>query len=126
AASSAADASAKRSVRPNATLSYAVSAYRMKSWKTTATFRPACSRSQSEVSTPFQRTRPASGMYKPARSLASVVFPDPLGPTSATTSPGMDGNRQIVERGAICAAVGERHVFGGDRPRFDRFRLSRD
>ena len=39
------------------------------------------------MSAPSQVTRPWSGRYSPAITLASVVFPEPFSPTSATTSP---------------------------------------
>lgn len=60
----------------------------MKSWNTTAVQPGSERRSASRVSFPSQQTRPALGRYSPASSLASVVLPDPLAPTSATTSPG--------------------------------------
>ena len=80
--------SAARSCRPSAMLSPADSAYRMKSWNTTAVQPSSERRSTSRVSRPSQQTRPELGRYSPASSLASVVLPDPLAPTSATTSPG--------------------------------------
>ena len=36
---------------------------------------------------PLTATRPASGVSKPAITRRSVVFPEPLGPSSATSSP---------------------------------------
>ena len=39
------------------------------------------------ISTPPTVTRPASGVSKPATTLSSVVFPEPLGPRMVSSSP---------------------------------------
>jgi hypothetical protein len=80
--------SAAHSCRPSAMLSPADSAYWMKSWNTIAARLSSSRLSTSRVSLPSQQTRPSHGRYSPASSLASVVLPDPLAPTSAITSPG--------------------------------------
>ena len=88
AARTIASVSPARSCLPRAMLSPADSAYLMKSWNTIAVRASSSRLSVSRVSIPSQQTRPPPGRYSPASSLASVVLPDPLAPTSATTSPG--------------------------------------
>ncbi len=51
-----------------------------------------CSRSASARSTPPARTRPSLGRTKPRSTFSSVDLPAPLGPTSATVSPGSTVN----------------------------------
>src|SRR4051794_20849233 len=52
-------------------------------------------------SPPNTRTSPASGVVRPSRSLTVVVFPAPLGPSSAVTRPGAR-SRSSASR-ATCA-----------------------
>ena len=49
-------------------------------------------------SLPSSSTRPASGRCSPAMTRSSVVFPEPLGPSTVTTSPVRDVERRVVER----------------------------
>ena len=65
-----------------------VSVNRNDSWNTSATLARSASRVTSVRSTPPTRTTPLSGRSRPASSSHSVVLPHPVGPTSATTSPG--------------------------------------
>jgi hypothetical protein len=51
-----------------------------------------------------QRTVPDSGWYRPASTLARVVFPEPFSPTSATTSPWLI--RMLTSRSAGSSAPG--------------------
>ena len=74
--------------------------------------------SRVEASTPSHSTRPASGGYRPQRTLASVVFPEPFSPTSAMTSPlriSKDTSDSAARAGARIrrarARVCERHVI---------------
>ena len=57
------------------------------SWAMTAMRSRSGSASTSPRSVPSQYTAPLCGRYRPASTLASVVFPEPFSPTSATTSP---------------------------------------
>jgi hypothetical protein len=65
---------------------------RWKDWNTKPTSRrrySAASRSESSPSTlPSKCTLPLSGRLSAAASSSSVVLPEPLGPYSATNSPG--------------------------------------
>lgn len=66
----------------------AVKGHRLKSWLSRATRSKTSNRLASVTSVPPHRTVPCCGRYKPEMILASVVFPLPFSPTSATTSPG--------------------------------------
>ena len=50
------------------------------------------------TSRPPIATRPASGRSKPATTRSSVVLPEPLGPSSATSSPCADAQARAVDR----------------------------
>src|SRR5438093_3767503 len=62
---------------------------------------PTCrrrrARSQSRTSTPSTRTRPRCASYERLRSRAIVDLPSPVGPTSATRSPGATLSEQGSE-----------------------------
>ena len=60
--------------------------YSAKLWNTKATFRR--SGDTPARSSPPRQTPPAVGCSSPATSRSSVVLPEPLGPTTATNSPG--------------------------------------
>ena len=79
-----------RSLRGRATLSRTLShGRRFVSWKTSASCSsaPGSGRPPSHRSRPPSRTRPVVGGVRPATARSSVVFPQPDGPTMATTSP---------------------------------------
>ena len=59
------------------------------------------------------RREPASTASSPARQRSSVVFPAPLGPSTATTSPGRACAAR--RRGAACRASGRRGRPGSPR-----------
>ena len=44
---------------------------------------------------------PESGRWRPAITRSNVLFPDPLGPRTATTSPVADVERDAVQRGRL-------------------------
>ena len=54
---------------------------------------------------------PQLGSYRRQSSLTKVVLPEPLAPTKAVTSTGTDGQRDVLEGGAVGAGVAERHVL---------------
>ena len=60
---------------------------------------------------------PDVGSYIFASSLTSVVLPAPFSPTMATTEPGRQRQRHVVEHQARRAGVGERHVLEADARR---------
>ena len=73
----------------------------MKSWKITDTLRRTSGGASSATSVPSHRTHPEVGGYSPAMILASVVLPDPLSPTIATTSPGLTDRLTPSSTGAV-------------------------
>ena len=76
------------SVRPEAARSRAiVSEKRNVSWGTKPTARRRRSRGISRTSCPSTKTVPGGGSKRRGRRLTSVVFPDPVGPTTATVAP---------------------------------------
>ena len=58
------------------------------------------------MGSPSMRIVPASGSTKPAIARSSVVFPLPLGPSSAKSSPLLDAQVDIVERQRLAEAPG--------------------
>ena len=93
------------------------------------------------VSMPSKRTRPRVGSYRPTSSRATVLFPQPDSPTSASVVPLRDLEADIVDRMNELAALRSRTRFShgaetskvfarsrpatsGDRPRSRRPRRS--
>ena len=66
--------------------------YFTKSWKMTPTRARSASGSHSCNGRPSSVIEPRSGAYRRVSSLISVVFPDPLCPTSASRVPGRTWN----------------------------------
>ena len=48
---------------------------------------------------PKARTSPPVGVASPASTLSSVDLPDPLAPSNATRSPGLDAQGHVAQRG---------------------------
>ena len=51
-----------------------------------------------EMSSPSTRSTPESAHSNPAAMRSAVVFPHPLGPRRLTSSPGLDGEVEVLER----------------------------
>ena len=68
------------------------------------------------------RIAAASGSAKRSSSRATVDLPQPLGPVSATISPGSTRSEKSVERRRVRARVGEADVLELDAPRADTAR----
>ena len=54
---------------------------------------------------PLTAIRPASGVSNPAITRSSVVFPEPLGPSSATSSPCSTRERRAVDGAGAAEAL---------------------
>ena len=90
--------------RPTSTFSSAVSRrIRLNCWKMSATARRAArsSRAPVQMSRPSTWTVPRSGRVRPVRQRNSVVLPAPLGPSTATNSPGAHGEAHVGQRGDV-------------------------
>ena len=83
-------------------------------WGTHAICRRHASISHERRSTPPTRMRPPVGSSMPSRSAATVLFPAPLSPTSATVSPGDSSRSSPSSTGPGTGRVGERHVLEPD------------
>ena len=68
-------------------------------------------------SSPCTRTTPADGRSSPASSRSSVDLPEPLGPSTVSTSPSRDGQRQPLQR---CRVALGRRVDAEDVLQLDR------
>ena len=55
---------------------------------------------QPVASTPSTSTRPDDGLSSPDATRSSVVFPAPLGPSSATTA--LSGTTRFTSRNTVC------------------------
>ena len=76
----------RRSRRPNPTFSATVMwGHSAKLWNTIPTLRVCVGRPR--ISSSSKRIDPASGSTNPAIARSSVVFPQPLGPSSIRSSP---------------------------------------
>ena len=60
------------------------------------------------IGSPFSETLPSCGRITPASVFSSVVFPAPLAPMIATSSPGLDGERGAAED--LAPVGGEGHL----------------
>ncbi len=76
--------------------------------------------SQSARSMSPRRIRPAEGSWKRRSKDARVLLPPPLGPTSATVSPGGDLERDVDERRRRPVGIRERDGLEPDRRLADR------
>ena len=65
---------------------------------------PRAARGRAAMSWPSTRADPADGRSSPARMRSSVLLPEPLGPSTATTSPRVDAERQALQRGGVALA----------------------
>ena len=88
ASSAAATAASEASGRPSRTFSATERAKRWGRWGTQPMRRRQSSRSRSARSTPPRDTEPASGTRKSRTTERRVDLPHPLGPVTATVSPG--------------------------------------
>ena len=68
---------------------------------------------------------PSVGSQKRSSRLASVVLPEPEGPTSATVAPGRMSRVMPDSAGALCAGIGETDVIEADRRAVARRRRRR-
>ena len=59
------------------------------------------------TSTPSIHTRPASGTSSAPIRVSSVVLPDPDGPATATSSPGRDAQRHVVDGAHVGVAAAD-------------------
>ena len=99
---------------PSRTLSATVPLNRYGRWGTQATWRRHCSTSRAARSVPPTRIVPDVGARKPSSNDRTVLFPDPLGPTRATRSPGASTRFQPVEHRPVAPGPGH-----GDRVQAD-------
>ena len=63
------------------------------------------------MSTPSSSTRPAVVSYRRGTSAVIVVLPQPVGPTSATVSPGRDAEVEPGDDGLLGVRVAEADVL---------------
>ena len=89
--------------RPKCTLVAIVVSNRNGSWGTITIVLRSEAKLTSRRSTPLSSTRPSSGSASRVSSLASVVFPDPVAPTTATAVLGSIRNDTC--RSAGCTSV---------------------
>ncbi len=94
-------ASSSASGRASRTFSAIVPAKRYGRWGTQAIWRRQLSGSSEARSRPPISTRPWSGTANPSTAFSSVDFPAPLGPTTATVSPGRISNEVRAREGAV-------------------------
>jgi hypothetical protein len=90
------------------------------SWSTYATARASSSRANAVRGLPSTRISPLHGSYSPTASRASVDFPDPDAPTSATRWPGASVSEKFSSSGGslrLYPNVTLRNQIGV-RPRF--------
>ena len=98
---------ARRPGRPRRTLSAIVSSNRKPSWGTMRMCRGAGHRRPTVVrSTPPMRISPSVGSARRHSSLANVVLPEPVSPTTATFVPAGMCDVDVVQH-RVAAAVGE-------------------
>ena len=84
------------------------------SWPARANVRRTSSCRRSRTSRPPIVTRPCSGSRKRSRRFVTVVFPAPLGPTSATRPPGSSRRSKRSSAGARVSRVPGGHAFERD------------
>ena len=85
------------------------------SWPASANMRRTSSCRSSRASRPPIVTRPSSGSRNRRRRFVTVVFPAPLGPTSATRFPGSSRRSKPLEGRKLLRRVAGRHSFQRDR-----------
>ena len=104
ASAAARTSSSLASGRPMRMLSASVPLNRRSFWNTKATVSISSAVGTARTSAPPTATVPSCGSQKRGMRLASVLFPPPEGPTSATVAPA--GTSNVTSRTAGTAAPG--------------------
>ncbi len=83
-------------------------------WGTKARWRRHLSRSSAGQVDAAHQDAASDGVMKPSRRWSRVLLPAPLSPTSATRSPGRDGEGHVEQGGVVAARIAHGHAFEAD------------